>query len=75
MVTEQAQASRTRARSRALPQRFPDRVAQIILIARTWDRESPSRLGIPAPRAGWAATFTDAAERGFLRRGDIALSD
>ncbi len=48
----------------------PDRVTQIIAIARVWDIDADLRPndGLPPPRAGWAPTFAIAAERGFVPR-------
>ena len=75
MVTEQAAAIRTRSSRRARQRSFPDGVARVIMAARAWDLDSLARLGLAAPRAGWAATFTDAAERGFLPRAETHLSE
>lgn len=78
MVIEQAQTIRTRASTRsALPQALPDRVAQIIAIARLWDLDADLRPSgnLPSPRAGWAHCFAAAAERGFLPAGALVTSD
>lgn len=73
-MIDQAEATQLRRSPRtACAQPAPDRVAQIIAIARVWDLDPDEAL--PAPRDGWEGCFRTTAMRGFLPRTTPATGD
>jgi hypothetical protein len=73
-MIDQAEATGRRTSVRtASTQPAPDRLAEIIAIARVWDMDPEHSL--PAPRDGWEGCFTTAAMRGFLPRTIPATAD
>lgn len=73
-MIDQAEATRRRTTAQTVrPQPAPDRVAQVIAIARVWDLDPDgARL---APRDGWERCFATVAMRGFLPRTIPATGD